>query len=804
MPLHVSVRSGRPGVPGLVWAFALLVSCLTPIEARAFKVETHVWIAQQLIDELSVKPEVTVRLGTLPLMLPVLPRVRDAILAHPELFRLGSIGPDAFPGVYEGQMTIHPGAEKKGWGTGEWLTHVLRLAETPPEIAFAYGFLVHAAADIFAHTYVNHYAGDIYLLADGEIDVETRHFLLEGYIAQRMPSAFKPGPVPAAGVTDALRKSGALAVPTTFLRKVFVDHEDAARQFSANGSSHLGAVHDLNVALTEATRKGGPLDKAHVLSQQLFVYYYTGYTVNEKQVKQFNQAHQRLRDMTNDGIDQLQEAHDQFRGLATQGLGAAHQAEADALSRAQDLVLQIKKLNDDKGKVERDLAKALDDLHKLVDPISFIDENICRNVIDVPCAFTDPFGVEHPIGCGVIRQVCEIVRRTVTTLHELRPTLTDLVSAKQNAKGQVLSQISNALNDYKAAVNQVHTTTNSILVAEGQLLRGAVDFLQRFSKDVDPITSLLIGWLDDNNAAMEAYFLANATAIAHAIDSGPVMEPLEYWAKCSAPVLLGIPSQVVGGTCIVKATVDDIKKALDTLEDLAAKQDPILKEVMKAKKEINRIFEIAKREALVSMASTITGTNVKTLMEILKSKPTKQMVDDEFSRPVKAKSLVRFDKVSDRVDREMVLDANGRFSPEHFNVVYNAVVLSKLALLDADALNLLMKKKVFAAKPLERSNLLLRFARSIDGNHQWLQKPPPYPRSNQQHGCGDPYGYPPNFVLWTDNATRKRVFNGLFKGPLSPGLEIPATLGLPPALPEGYPYRPSVANPFPNYLSTCK
>jgi hypothetical protein len=793
--------------------FTALV-CMPSI-ASAFKVETHVWIAQQVINDLAKGKTINIRVGMKDIPLEVRKEIRDAILNNQELFRLGSIGPDAFPGVYEGQMTIHPGAKGKAWGTGDWLAHVLRSAQTPGEVAFAYGFLTHAAADVFAHTYVNQYAGDIYLLTDGELDVEKRHFLLEGYIAQKMPPLVDADNNPMGAISDLIRKDGNIVVPKEFLRRVFIDSDDASKQFSLNGSAHMTAIHDLNRELRSMTRKDGPLAQLHVLSQQIYIYFYTGYQANAEDVNRLNEAHQRLRDITNDGIDRLQDADQQFRGQAIKVLDAANQQESDALSRAQDLLIKLQQLNAGMGDIERDLAKAIDDLNKLVDPSALVDVPECRSVAAFACHevghplgcggffFPCAFKTQEPPGCGLISQVCETVKKWVTIVNALRPSLTQIVKEKQSLKDQSLAQLSNALSDYKAAIDQVHATAQSILIAEGKILNASIDLAQRFTKDTDPISSLLLGWLDDNNKAMDEYFLANATAMSNSMTGADMLEPLSKWVNCSAPSLMGVPSQIADGSCTVKSTIADIRQAFHTLEELAAKQDPVLKKVLELKDNIERAIKIAEKEALTTIASKVTGINMKNLMEILKVRPEKDVVDAEFSRTESTKPLVLFERVTDRVDVEMALNSNGNFNPNEFNTVHNATVLAKLALLDADALNVIMGKKVFTRVPLEHSNIMLRFASSIDGNHQWLQMPPPYPSKAGAGRCGSQYGYSPSFALWTDPHTRKYVFNGLFKGPLSPGLETPLELGLKPAFPSSYPYRPTIKNPYPNYIKPC-
>lgn len=118
----------------------------------------------------------------------VRPEVREALLNYSHAYRLGSIGPDGFPDLVGAQMTTHPGVPEKpgGWVTDDWLRWVMGHAERPEEVAFAYGYLTHAASDVFAHTYVNTYAGDFFSFAD-EQEVELRHMALENFILEHQP-----------------------------------------------------------------------------------------------------------------------------------------------------------------------------------------------------------------------------------------------------------------------------------------------------------------------------------------------------------------------------------------------------------------------------------------------------------------------------------------------------------------------------------------------------------------------------------------------------------------------------------------
>jgi len=75
-------------------------------------------------------------------------------------FRGGAVGPDHFPDPWTGQAYIHP-------NTGPWLRHlwnsaVANRSDTVAVWAFTYGTLVHCAADVFGHDWVNYYSGGAY------------------------------------------------------------------------------------------------------------------------------------------------------------------------------------------------------------------------------------------------------------------------------------------------------------------------------------------------------------------------------------------------------------------------------------------------------------------------------------------------------------------------------------------------------------------------------------------------------------------------------------------------------------------
>lgn len=169
----------------------LVVPLLAVMPAQAFKPYTHTYSADRALDDVVADGKVTIDGREYV----VNTRVVAALQAYPEFYRGGSIGPDGFPDFTYGQSVIHPTE------TGKWMRYIFDKAweaQTDPAypteaerlqiLAFAYGYLTHAAGDMWAHTLVNDFAlgvfpgvGEILTEAD-EAAIAIRHIIIEGYI----------------------------------------------------------------------------------------------------------------------------------------------------------------------------------------------------------------------------------------------------------------------------------------------------------------------------------------------------------------------------------------------------------------------------------------------------------------------------------------------------------------------------------------------------------------------------------------------------------------------------------------------
>ena len=149
------------------------------------------------------------------------PKLCEALRLKRAHYNAGVVGPDGYPDLIMGQGIIHPGADDPATPevegdnpataadegtTGAWLKWVLRKAweaqaagspygdqEQLEILAFAYGFLTHAAGDMWAHTLVNDLSQGVFppvkeIPTDPEkAKIAFRHIIIEGYIGDATP-----------------------------------------------------------------------------------------------------------------------------------------------------------------------------------------------------------------------------------------------------------------------------------------------------------------------------------------------------------------------------------------------------------------------------------------------------------------------------------------------------------------------------------------------------------------------------------------------------------------------------------------
>ena len=186
---------------GFCCRFAAIVGLATLFaSAWAWKPTTHVFLAESAIADALDDGKVSIyrvdaktgkmleKIGDYP----VDPAILKAIKENREQFRSGVLGPDAYPDILTGQSAIHPGVDPQTGGSrgddplegsDAWLQYLWKDSqkEKPAVRAWVAGFMTHAAGDLFAHTFINEFAGGEFEIGPNAL----KHVVLEGYLDKR-------------------------------------------------------------------------------------------------------------------------------------------------------------------------------------------------------------------------------------------------------------------------------------------------------------------------------------------------------------------------------------------------------------------------------------------------------------------------------------------------------------------------------------------------------------------------------------------------------------------------------------------
>ena len=785
---------------GIVMGLALL--CVS-IAAYAFKVDTHVWVGQQVINDLADDGELSIKIGDTTVNLKVRDDVKNAILANKSAYLMGNLGPDAGPDVVVGQTVVHPGVkndegENIGWQTNDWLDYLLSAsANSDVGTAYTYGYLAHAAADVFAHTYVNQYAGDIFDLKD-ETLVEQRHFILESYIGKHTPP-----------LKNHLGKS--LGAPWTqvemgdtlaeFIRDTLIYNDQVQQEYwKVPTAKHLAAYYQYRKAI-DAVAEDGIWHEIDIAITKIVAAYY-GIDLNSDEAGEVVDAAQKVADEINRGSEKIQKFTNKMY---------------DEAAKFDEKV--FKRVSSAKNKMEQAekdwLAKHQEWRRKLLD---------LKNLPDCPklevCVHSPTIKEPARVKCDdVVDRVCESRRKEIQGFNNVILEAADsLENEALGLKDDLLQATFDLRRETLTAIDSVHAIKN-----------GLEDLKQLISSDVSPVQALLRGWRDDLDVAMTAYVKAANQAMINTMNPDEsATDPIFEWFDCYHLSIIGVPSSISG--CEFRGGVQGLMDSLDNILaifDGAATVGDI-PNISKLKNLHDKLIDKLVDELKESVAEQITDMlpdEVKEILELLDLEVDDKVLKHYFNKAetiAQPKGLIMISDMAERVKAEMHLIKQEKteeaeiFDAQKYAVAYNAVVLAKLALLDNygfEELALLSGASdhvnYFGVK-----NIVATAFGNIDGNHQWMPLPPPIPNAFNRYEAVD-YTYSSDrsalgehddlgFVPWKGDM-RSNVFRNIFIGPISPGIDAPSVIGKSRIVGSEYPYQPCAAQPFPDDVNdrTC-
>ncbi|HHJ17215.1 MAG TPA: hypothetical protein ENJ80_11010 [Gammaproteobacteria bacterium] len=801
----------RGGKPYLALS-TLLVAAFLSGTVQAFKIHTHLWLADQLAAEIESGSVSFGELGSYAIS----DVVRQSIVNVPggrEAFVLGALGADLYPDLVAGQMTTHPGlpwrydaaavpddvaslaqalslpinTNARGWQTDDWLKHVrdrafaVRRNQPSREIAFAYGYLLHAAMDVWAHTYVNLYAGDLFSIVENQ-EIAARHVGLETYIANVHQQVYAllqtpttrggnsqvlPGGISFRPAEDTLVN---LKVPARFVRQTLILNHQAATQYSRTAAaSHVWAMY----ALWESSRR----------TEQQWQTLRTS----------LNQAAQSMIGVVNEAEQawlQAEQAKSTSASLLQDALTAQSAAQEDLREKADALDTAI--------------TNALDYLNSLP-LVSATVETLDDFMDDLPPFLKDPY-------------------QTARTAHE---------TARQAAR-KALDDADTALAASNAAAADALAALDAL-----NLKKAARDALQNAAGGASGAADAVVsGWRLNIESGVDAYVRAWEEVARELMrpkgnrfkpGTDPTW-PVKEWAMCWGPVFgmpaLPIPPGAFASACQNTFTgynnareslrLNITNQILDTVPGGAA----LKQQILAFDEKLRQVMIVAAPMAGQMIADALPGNTdnaipgtASFLARMMDRDVDAPRLNEEYRIDSSAKRLPVYTRsgsgsISAMLRRDGLPDGTdaGLTAMQGFPPVANAMVLSRLVLLDGEALNTLARNAGVTAtgygdgEPVYRQTaragvVLIGAIRSIDGNHQWQPVAPVLPRGNtgrperiSEQTCrrfGYPFGnsYPgscsgdPGYSLrkggmrlWMDPELRREVFAKLFTGPLSPAI----------------------------------
>ena len=844
----------------IVFLFFTLLSTNT---VYAFKVNTHVWIGQQVLNDVLDDGYVSIPFkdGSVRRI-----KVRDSIVQamtkYQATFRMGNIGPDAFPDIYTGQMYVHPGTDQSKWKTDDWLRYFLSSDFTKNEqgLAFFYGYLGHAAADVFAHTYVNQYSGSIFEIlselneSNGTVSLEDamaeefRHFELEKFI-----SSYDP-PILDNNGNNLGASHKILATPSIFLRDRLIFNDQVALQ----NPVYLSLIHSLRKNLNGLGAK--ELDQMDIWAMQIVVYYYTSYQLTDEQAAKLVAVAKDINTFVseNNGVEESQKAKDKMVASVSK-LVTLSTTITDKLDQAiLDIYSYITKVNTLKSKIVTakgqlstatiDLAKKQADLLKAQNDLA----NTAQKIIDyVSCPPAPPLGPAPPcITYYKINPAYTALQSLINTLTNEIAALNTSINSLETSIASLEFDLSVAQSDLQKAKDVKQATTELIakmylteLGITNDVTNGVVNMLQQVTSDINPIRAMLDGWVKDIEKGMDEYIKTSEEVIKQTMfTGGDAIKPLQDWLDCWAPVLTGTPSAVTVTTCSVTDRINDLMTALDSFERKMMQMTSVTAKIQAVKDRISIGISQIKRDLAIKLVTEVLNVPIKKLLKLFTDPPSDEGLRQYFATDLstnKYKGLLEIPDIPDRIRSEMH-SVGQQYDPQKFNVIYNAVIFAKIALLDGVGLNQLacgLSKcitvdygtSLYPSSSIHTVNVLLDSIKSIDGNHQWMPTAPPYPRRADYRRAGfegvvpsptsgsnfadvdknwplkSSYGYSrtdgKGFRLWQDCNYRNQIFRKIFHGPLNPALETPTNFGFKDILTKRYKnnfYNVTAANPFPS------
>ncbi|MEZ5557074.1 MAG: hypothetical protein R3E86_00795 [Pseudomonadales bacterium] len=809
----------------LVTVSCLVLALSSANSALAFKIDTHVWLAAHLWQEID-QSNGALQIRGLPGRYQMDAPVVAAIRAHRGAFLMGVLGADAYPDLVAGQMTTHPGVNatytvngqlRMAWQTDDWLRHVRdsAIASGDPEaLAFAYGYLLHAAMDTWAHTYVNLYVGEVFLIFKNQEAAE-RHVALESFIKAQHRTLLTD---PDLGAASASSSVSSREAATEIGRIASNPGRVLNRETDAYSALHVPARFVLKTLVLNPV-------VAEQYRQDPIASYVHGMYEYWAKVRDLPQAAAPLRGAFN-------AAYSNFVGLV---------ANADGVFKAADSAYRA----------------GLDTARRAADAVAIAE----RQAADAATGFAQTALGFLPAAARAWDQltVIQAARNLITSAPPAaRATLGPLVNA-----ATTLDQAESALASARTAHDEAVVTLQGLQTAaesaaeDFNIKNATLGLLNSGRGIANQITDAALDqWRLNVEAALEAYIVAFEDTAKELMRphggrfsaGNDPAGPLKRWAMCWGPAL-GLAAHPAAQSACSNLLFDQgqLMERISLLPKQAILPQGVRNAIETAEQRFRDAGLVAFAQLGNQLAPVLQITEDQNLAgfgawaaRLWDTQTGPADLDLAYASDASGKGLVTYDDMHATVLSDMGFNpaqppAPGSLSLQDlggFAPVQNALTMSKLALLGGSGLNKVARswtvQTVDKSAPTTAAGAsqppagsaqtvpvaqlvpdlypqkalagaaLIGALRSIDGDHQWLPTAPGLPRRNgmpASSGCPR-FGYPGpgaayparppqcgadplppailtskgGFRFWQDATAREQVFNRMFLGPVTPGL----------------------------------
>lgn len=836
-----------------------------------FNVKTHSYIGNEVLKDLSDGRLTIEPFGEFD----VAPDVADAILNYPGAYLLGTLGPDSLPDMIGGQATVHTGIDG-AWSTDDWLRHLSATSGASPRDqawkALSSGYLSHSAADIFAHTYVNTYAGKEFNLQDEDrLDVEMRHFVLESYIAKFQPYDVQIDDLFGnVGYVLETYDTGEHYPPTLqqqydyTTEKLLELFEYIYQEMVNDGwfeydSGEPYSTYDyiknnyIDTRPPEVDTAAQLHDFNRWLSREDFYpdvsnpnYFTIRRQINNTEyaaeggviygLRPVANASDWDKEFTEEIADRLIRDSEVSNQYAMSGVAAylskmrefeiKTQEEAEFINVFKDwirnelaqeierqafLQSMLDRYEQDGQVVESGPSVRNLDISDYVCPFSDPVTGDCTAPEDLP--YCDSRNLQHRVAKQVGGQVYDLwlaghCPNALISRYE-RELISESVSSMYGRYPE-FAELGHELGFDDMSSNEVVETL--------ALVAAVIVFYQDLDFRVLAIEYALAQYYA--NAVEEATnaYIFTSIEVAKNVHSGAGIEeivtPIENWISCYGPIYTSEYASVMPDICdlseqartLALAFRGEVRQAGEYLAQQTGLSDEALA-IQQAYANFKDRVEALAIGLGKDIVAEVLSDEQREFLTLIGSDVSDEILNEVFQRTGHSLELISIPDMSERAKLDMNLDSQGKFSPSEFAPVYNAIQLSKISLLDEYAINQLEQRAGISGYNYSAFysagdfSLIYSWVSSLDGNHQWMDVSPRYPR---QEGADDSsvdadrkYSVGDGLFWWGNMDYRKNIFERIFKGPIAGSMEDPDAEDLSPLLPDYYKNRDCERDPFP-------